>query len=99
LTRYGSQSAGRRVPRPSRPTRSIQCVFKRVDWVIEQAVSRKLAAVINIHHYVDMEKDPVNNFPRLLALWKQIAVRYRDWPDNLFFELFNEPNDGLNDER
>ena len=67
--------------------------------MIEQALSRKLAAVINVHHYVEMERDPVNNLPRLLALWKQIALRYRDWPDNLFFELFNEPHDGLNDER
>lgn len=73
--------------------------FKRVDWAIEQALSRKLAAVINVHHYDEMDRDPVRNLPRLLALWKQIALRYRDWPDNLFFELFNEPHDGLNDER
>jgi endoglucanase len=48
--------------------------FKRVDWAIDQALSRKLAAVINVHHYGEMDRDPVNNFPRLLALWKQIAL-------------------------
>jgi endoglucanase len=73
--------------------------FRRVDWAIDQALSRNLSAVINVHHYVQMNEDPVGNASRLLALWKQIAARYRDRPKTLFFELFNEPQDKLTDQR
>jgi endoglucanase len=34
-----------------------------------------------------------------LALWEQIASHYRDFPDNLFFELLNEPSGQLSDEQ
>ena len=73
--------------------------FQRVDWAIGQALSRNLAAVINIHHYVEMNQDPVQNLPRLVELWKQIALRYRNQPKSLMFELLNEPHDQLDDER
>src|SRR5215468_10049486 len=54
--------------------------FQRVDWAIGQALSRNLTAVINIHHYEEMHQDPVRNLPRLVELWKQIALRYRNQP-------------------
>src|SRR6516164_3857394 len=73
--------------------------FQRVDWAIGQALSRNLAAVLNIHHYVEMNQDPVQNLPRLVELWKQIALRYRNQPKSLMFELLNEPHDQLDDER
>jgi endoglucanase len=76
-----------------------QAFFKRVDWAIDQALSHNLAAVVNVHHYMDMDANPTANAPRLLALWKQIAVRYRNRPQTLFFELFNEPHDQLTDQR
>ncbi len=73
--------------------------FERVDWAIDQALSRDLVAVINVHHYDEVFKDPDKHLPRLTALWKQIATRYRDRPDRLYFELLNEPHDKLTDER
>jgi endoglucanase len=73
--------------------------FQRVDWAIGQALSRNLAAVINIHHYEEMNQDPIQNRPRLVELWKQIALRYRNHPKSLMFELLNEPHDQLDDER
>jgi endoglucanase len=54
--------------------------FQRVDWAIRQALSRNLAAVINVHHYEEMTQDPVQNLPRLVELWKQIALRYQKQP-------------------
>lgn len=59
-------------------------LFERVDWAINQALSRNLAAVINVHHYEEMDRDPVKQAPRLAALWRQIADRYRDRPQALF---------------
>jgi endoglucanase len=73
--------------------------FQRIDWVIDQALSRKLAAVINVHHYDGIFRAPERHLPRLLALWRQIAQRYRDQPERLVFEILNEPHDKLTDER
>jgi endoglucanase len=73
--------------------------FNRVDWAIEQTLSRGMIAVIDIHHYVELYKDPAKQLPRLVALWRQIASHYRYYPDGLFFELVNEPTDQLTDER
>jgi len=33
--------------------------FKRVDWAIEQAKSQGLAVILDIHHYEEMENDPI----------------------------------------
>jgi endoglucanase len=30
---------------------------------------------------------------RMTALWMQIAARYRERPDSVYFELYNEPHD------
>jgi endoglucanase len=73
--------------------------FERVDWAIEQALSRDLLAVIDMHHYGEMDQDPSHNAPELLALWKQIADRYRDRPQTLVFEPFNEPQANFTDQR
>jgi endoglucanase len=73
--------------------------FARVDWAIDQALSRNLAAVIDVHHYGEMDHDPGAQAPRLVALWRQIAARYRGRPQNLFFELFNEPQERFTDVR
>jgi len=51
--------------------------FQRVDWAIRQALSRNLAAVINVHNYEEMNQAPVQNLLRLVELWKQIALRYQ----------------------
>lgn len=73
--------------------------FARVDWVIRQALSRKLRVVVNIHHYVELNAEPQREMPRFLALWKQLASHYRNYPETLFFEVLNEPTGQLTDER
>jgi endoglucanase len=84
---------------PAPPYAIDAAFFARIDWAIEQALSRHLAAVINVHHYVEMDRDPDAHTARLVALWTQIAARYRDRPPSLFFELYNEPGDQFTDER
>ncbi|MCE9604412.1 MAG: glycoside hydrolase family 5 protein [Planctomycetia bacterium] len=69
--------------------------FARVDWAVEQAFSRGLAVVLNVHHYSEMDERPDEHLPRLLALWQQIAEHYRELPPTLAFELLNEPHDKL----
>ncbi len=67
----------------------------RVDWAVEQALSRKLKVVMNIHHYAEMDSQPDEHRERFLALWQQIADHYRDRPSGLAFELLNEPHNKL----
>jgi endoglucanase len=65
--------------------------FERVDWAIEQALSRGLVVIINIHHYHEFMDAPAEHRARLMGMWKQIAARYRDQPPELIFEIMNEP--------
>ena len=73
--------------------------FARVDWVINNTLSRNMSIIIDLHHYVELYQDPDAHFPRLLGLWDQIASHYRYFPQGLLFELVNEPNDQLTDDR
>jgi len=69
--------------------------FKRVDWVLDQCEANHLNAVLNVHHYDALDKDPDKHTARLVALWQQIATRYKDRPAGVYFELYNEPHDKL----
>jgi endoglucanase len=83
-----------------KPPYEIDAAFlKRVDWAIDQALSRDLAVVLNVHHFDEVLRDPDKQEAKLLAIWKQIAEHYRDRNGLLSFELLNEPNDKLTDER
>lgn len=66
--------------------------FQRVDWVLEQAAANDLAVILNIHHYEEIMAAPAEQKERFLAIWAQIAGRYQDAPDSVYFELLNEPN-------
>jgi endoglucanase len=68
---------------------------ERVDWAIDQALANKLNVIVNVHHYNDIDADPDKHLPRLIGLWQQIAARYKDRPDGVYFELLNEPHEKL----
>ncbi len=66
--------------------------FLRVDNVINTALDANLNVIINIHHYDELISNPQGHKERFLALWKQIAQRYKDMPAQLLFEILNEPH-------
>lgn len=66
--------------------------FTRVDWAVDQAVRRGLNIVVNMHHYDELMTAPEAHRERFTAMWRQIAARYRQQPNNVLFELCNEPN-------
>ena len=70
-------------------------LFERVDWAVDQAFSRGLLVVVNVHHYEEIMQDPQEHRERFLALWEQIADHYRAYPADLLFEVLNEPNGAL----
>jgi len=69
--------------------------FQRIDWVIAQCQRTNLAVIIDLHHYSEIFSAPESQRERFLAIWRQIAKRYQDLPDDVFFEILNEPNDQL----
>jgi endoglucanase len=73
--------------------------FERVDHVLDQAATHGLLAVVNVHHYDELYRDPAEHLPRLKAIWRQIAERYRNRPTTVLFELLNEPNAALDEKR
>jgi len=72
-----------------------EAFFRRADEVIDQAMDQDLNVVINMHHYNPLFSDPGAHEERFLAMWRQIAIRYRHMPDSLFLEPLNEPHDRL----
>jgi endoglucanase len=70
--------------------------LERIDWVLDQSHKQQLGVVLDMHHYDQLDKQPEKELPRATALWKQIAARYQDRGDWLYFELMNEPHDELN---
>jgi endoglucanase len=75
---------------------TIDSVFlKRVEWAVDQALKNKLRAVINVHHYEDLMKNPQQEKPVFLAMWRQIADHFSTIGPELYFEICNEPRDEL----
>lgn len=68
-------------------------IFSRVDFVVTNALKNKLAVIINIHHFNKLDADPAIATPEFLAIWRQIAAHYQNFPQPLAFELDNEPHD------
>jgi endoglucanase len=67
----------------------------RVDWAVDNALNKDFITIINIHHYEEIMNDPEGHKDRFLGLWSQIAHYYKDYSENLYFEILNEPNGSL----
>jgi endoglucanase len=64
----------------------------RIQNVVNQAHEEGLHVIINMHHHEAMLRDPEGQRERFLALWRQIATAFAEYPETLLFELFNEPH-------
>jgi aryl-phospho-beta-D-glucosidase BglC (GH1 family) len=84
---------------PSSPYRIDGKFFDRVDWAIDQALKRQLVPIVNSHHHDGLFEEPDKQEERFLAIWQQIAERYKGYPPALVFELLNEPHANLTAEK
>ena len=73
--------------------RSAWC--ETLDWVLKHALTNRLMVVLDFHEYEAMGRDPAGNKERFLAAWKQIAEHCKDAPDDVLFEVLNEPHKKL----
>lgn len=69
--------------------------LNRVEEIIDWALARDLYVVVNAHHEIWL-KNNFNNLKqdRFLAIWTQVAERFKDKSLKLIFEILNEP-DGM----
>lgn len=73
--------------------------FQRVDWVVENGLANGLNVVLNMHHYEEIFEQPSAHTERFIAIWQQIAARYKDQPDSVYFEPLNEPHGTLTQDK
>lgn len=64
----------------------------KVEGLVRTALKANLQVVLNVHHFDELDQDPVGQRPRFAAIWKQLAARFAGFPDALQFELSNEPH-------
>jgi len=76
-----------------------------VDRAIDAALARGLRIVLDMHHHRQLDGDALDagEFAvepslleeRFIAIWRQLAERYRTQPESVLFELYNEPHGNL----
>jgi hypothetical protein len=62
-----------------------------LDWAVKGALSNHLAVILDLHEFHAMAEDPVGRKELFLDFWRQVAPLYKDAPDDVVFELLNEP--------
>lgn len=67
--------------------------------VIDKILAADLKLVINMHHYnplMDLSgEEQAKEMKRFLVLWAQIAEYFQNYPEDLIFEILNEPRDNM----
>jgi len=70
-------------------------LLARMDEIVGWATESHLNIILDVHHFEALMTDPDNELPRLDAIWNQLAAHYAYAPDNVIFELLNEPSDKM----
>jgi endoglucanase len=65
--------------------------LKRVVHLVDTALARELIVIINQHHYHALMHEPEAHRKRFRDLWYTVARHFQGYPEELFFELLNEP--------
>lgn len=69
--------------------------LNRIKQVVDSALNNGLMAIINMHHHEALFENPDGQKARFLAQWKQISEFFKDYPDDLLFEILNEPHGNI----
>ncbi len=74
-------------------------ILARTDQVIAWADAHGLNTILDLHHFEEMVANPSSHADDLIKIWRSLSEHYRDAPETLMFELFNEPHDAFITER
>jgi len=66
--------------------------LQALDWVIKKGLESKLMIILDMHEFNAMADDPIGKKEMFLSVWRQLAPRYKDQPNDVLFEVLNEPN-------
>lgn len=67
-------------------------VFERLDKVVKDSKLNNFKLIIDYHYGKLNDTNYLTETPKIIGLWLKLTKRYRhESPDNLFFELYNEP--------
>lgn len=69
-----------------------------LDWAVKNALQSDLIVILDMHEFGAMGNDPEGNKQRFLTFWRQVSERFKDAPDNVLFEILNEPSRKLSPE-
>ena len=72
--------------------------LETLDWAVKTALANRLAVILDMHEFGAMAEDPAGRKEAWLSFWRQVAPRFKDAPDDVVFELLNEPNRALTPE-
>jgi endoglucanase len=72
--------------------------LETLDWAVKKSLEANLMVILDLHEFTAMAADPVAKKDMFLSVWKQLAPRYKDLPDEVIFEILNEPNQKLTPE-
>jgi endoglucanase len=72
--------------------------FDVLDWAVQHARANRLMVILDLHEFQAMGEDPAGNKAQFLAVWRQIAEHCKNLPDEVLFEILNEPNKKLTPE-
>ena len=76
-----------------------QTFLQRIKEVVDAALENDLHIIVNMHHHEELFEDPEGQKERFLSQWNQIATYFKDYPDQLLFEVMNEPHGNLSPEK
>ncbi len=65
----------------------------RVEEVADWGLERGMFVIINAHHeeWLKSNYESADTLARFVAIWRQVAERFKDKSDSLLFEIINEP--------
>lgn len=66
-----------------------------LDWALDASLAAGLMAIVDFHEFTEMAKDPLSKKERFLTMWTQLANHCKGRPNEVVFEVLNEPNGEL----
>lgn len=69
--------------------------LQRVHQVVNRAVEQDLAVIINIHHFNELMEEPTQHKQEFLSIWDQVGRSFMDYPEEIVFEVLNEPHSNM----
>ncbi|WP_159459724.1 glycoside hydrolase family 5 protein [Scatolibacter rhodanostii] len=75
-----------------------EAFVKKIDMYIKEALGQELTVILDFHHFMDIMENPALHKMKLISIWQQLSERYKNYSDDLVFEILNEPQKNLDSE-